>query len=329
MSNQDTSQEFPIPIRMSGAGYCPRKQAYRSLGYEESDPPDRRALNVMALGDAAEDILIRNMIEDGWQVLYTRAVDDSQQLSIGNVDPPMTGHPDGICRHPIHTDNRWITLECKSMSPERLEQVEINGLFVIYPEYVAQACFYARILFNLEIVSEPRAAIFATMDREGRNPAPDWVQWSPDFEKSIRAAISQNWAAIQRGEVPPAPYQPDDDPCKICNYFTLCHDLPPEKRWSPDSTDITEPRLLAAAEQWLQANEARKAARAIIAEAVPYREAAPAAVIGNAKASWFIPDAPVKFDMDRLRQMLTEDQIRWARRSGKTEPALWIRPLSR
>lgn len=329
MTPMGYSPEYPIPIRMSGAGYCPRRQAYRSWEYEESDPPDRRSRNVMALGDAAEDILIRNMVEDGWEVRHTRAVPGSQQLSVGNVDPPMTGHPDGICRHPEFTAGRWMTLECKSTGTERLEQVGLNGLLAVYPEYVAQACFYARILFNLEMVAEPRAAIFAMMDREGRNPAPEWVEWNEGYETRLRAQVAETWDMILRGELPEAPYQPDDDPCKICNYFSLCHKLPPESRWNPESVERNEETLLKAAEDWLDANEKRKAARAVIAAAVPYADGAPAVVMGNAKASWFIPDPPVQFNMDRLRTLLTEDDIRWARRKPKTEPALWIRPLVR
>lgn len=317
----------PIPIRMSGAGHCPRKQALRSFGYEDSDPPDRRSKNVMALGDAAEDILIRNMMEDGWDVRHTRAVEGGEQLEIGNVEPPMTGHPDGICRHPTHTENRWMTLECKSMGTEKLEQVESRGLIEIYPEYVAQACFYTRILFNLEMVAEPRAAIFATMDREGRNPAPEWVEWNGEYERRLRQQLTDTWRMITNGELPDAPYQPDDDPCKICNFFSRCHNLPPEKKWNRDSVSMEEPELLEAANRWLRSNAERKDARSVIAKAVPYVEGAPSVIMGDAKVSWFIPNAPVEFDMDRLRSILTEDDIRWARRKGKTEAALWIRPL--
>lgn len=322
-------ERIPIPIRMSSAGHCPRRQAYRSLGYEESNPPDRKSRNVMALGDAAENILIGNMVEDGWDIRHTRAVPGGEQLSIGQEDPPMTGHPDGICRHVKHTQGEWITLECKSMGPDKLDDVDENGLAVVYPEYVAQAALYARILNNHELVARPRAAVFAVMDRMGNNPAPEWVEWSAGYETALRARIAKTWETITQGDLPERPYDPDHEKCGYCPFYTACHGLEQKPPWSREEVVFTEDEVLAAAELWLNANEARKQAREVLQSALPYEHAGPTGVAGNAKMSWFIPDNPTEFRMDELRRLLTEDEIRGVRHKTRIEPAFWVRPIRR
>ena len=322
-------EEIPILFRMSGAGHCPRRQGYRSLGYEESNPPERYNRNIMALGDAAENILIDNMIEDGWDVRHTRAVPGGEQLSIGNTYPPMTGHPDGICRHAEHTAGQWMTLECKSMGPDKLEDVGTNGLAAIYPEYVAQAAFYARILFNHEMVAEPRAAIFAVMDRMGKNPAPEWVEWTPRYESLLRAKVTETWETVVAGELPERPYEPDHEKCGYCPFFTLCHGLERKPPWSRNEIEFEDAEILDAAEAWLEADAQRRKARERLMAALPYEHGGPTGVAGNAKMSWFIPNDPDQFDMDELRRMLTEDQIREVRRPAKVQPAFWIRPIRR
>ena len=164
----------PIPIRMSSAGKCPRMQYYAAIGTPESNPPDRQSENRMALGDAAETILINNMIADGWEIVDTRAVEGGEQIELEISWPlPMTGHPDGICRHQHHTNGKWVTLECKSMSTPRLQEVRQHGIAKIYPEYLAQTTCYSRVLYEQKQVVHPHRAVFAYMDRDGENPAPE------------------------------------------------------------------------------------------------------------------------------------------------------------
>lgn len=313
---------WPKPIRMSSSGYCPRRQGYMSLGYAESDPADRQGRNRMALGDAAEAILVSNMRQDGWEIRHCL----EEQLEIGRVDPPMTGHPDGICRHAEHTGNRWITLECKSMSENRRADVEAAGLAAIYPEYVVQACCYARILHSHDKVSEPRAAVFAYMDREGAMPAPELVQWDEKFEAYIRERLQQTWDIIREGELPARPYEPDNDKCEYCPFYRICHDQdPPNWRNKGPAVTLKDRDLVAAAEEWLEANERRKAAREILIEAVPYDRTSPDFLIGDAVVSWFIPSKHPEYDTAVLRTMLREDQLRQARYQERVEPAFWIR----
>ena len=171
------ARSHPRPIRMSGAGHCPRRQAYQSLGYPPSNPPDAAGRNRMALGDACETLIIHGLLDDGWTVQHTQATPGSAQLEIVRRHPPMTGHPDGVCRHPDITGGSRLTLEAKSMSPELLDRVIFEGIENVYPEYLDQAAIYSHHLYAHQLIDEPNCAVFATMDREGRPGPPQLVRW--------------------------------------------------------------------------------------------------------------------------------------------------------
>ena len=318
----------PVPIRMSSAGHCPRQQAYASLGYQATDPPDRQAENRMALGDAAENILIHNLTTDGWHIRHTRAVAGGEQLSVGLHYPAMTGHPDGVCRHPIHTEGRRLTLECKSMSSDRLRQVEQDGIPAVFPDYLAQVAFYSRILYELDFVDEPRQAVFAYMDREGNQPAPELVRWDADYEQELRRRVTDTWEQICEGQLPARPYPADDPRCRYCRFFSLCQGQMPDWRDLPRPQTNDDPAVIAAARQWVEANEQRNAAKAVLQAACPDPESA-GVMAGEIIASWFLPKRGDYYDTDLLRRWLTADQMRAARRKDRAEPAFWIRPQRR
>ena len=316
----------PIPIRMSSAGYCPRRQGYAAMSTEPSNPPTRQDQNRMALGDAAEDILVYNMIEDGWEVTDTRAVPGGEQLELEIDFPlPMTGHPDGICRHSTHTRNRWVTLECKSMFPELLRQVEWEGIAAVYPEYLAQAMTYSRTLYNMGLVAHPHRAVFALMDRDGDNPGPERVAWDGQQERELWRGLERTWRIIERGELPPRPYEPDHPKCRYCPYFNLCHDQDPPDWRNPYHVD--DAATLEAAQEWLDADRRRKAATAQLRQAAEKHESG--IVAGPVQASFFYPKTKERYDPDLLQRHVPADVLRRCRNSYEEPPAFWIRTRPR
>ena len=323
MSNPKTE---PIPIRMSSAGYCPRRQAYAALDAEVSNPPDRQAENRMALGDAAENILINNLIADGWEVTDTRAVPGGEQLELEIADPlPMTGHPDGVCRHPVHTRDRWVTLECKSMSDARLLEVANAGIAAVYPEYLAQAMTYSRVLYEMGRVVHPHRAVFACLSREGEYQPPERVSWQPEAESSLWQRLTNTWSAIHHGELPERPYQADNPKCAYCPYFTLCHDAEPPDWRSPHR--IEDASVIEAAQLWLDADtQRRNAAATLRAATAPYENGI---IAGPVQASQFYPRSAQEYDPDRLHRLVPADVLRECRRENAPKPAFWIRRANR
>lgn len=318
----------PIPIRMSSAGKCPRLQYYAAHETPESNPPDRQSENRMALGDAAETILINNMVKDGWEITDTRAVPDGEQIELEIDQPlPMTGHPDGICRHPEHTRGKWVTLECKSMSTEQLQRVRRHGIARIYPDYLAQVTCYARVLYEQGRVSHPHRAVFTYMDRDGDNPAPERVSWETDHEDELWHSLTLNWQRITSGQIPERPYAPDDTNCQLCPYYTLCQGQNPPESWQRPATTY-EPEVIEAGEVWLDADLKRRQSREILMQACPdpYE---PGLIAGPVRASWFWPKESDTYDPAILERLVPQEVLRQCLNAKAKGPAFWIRDSNR
>ena len=312
----------PRPIRMSGAGHCPRRQAYLSLSYEQSNPADAAGRNRMALGDAAERLIIEGMLGDGWTVSHTQATPGGHQLEIARHDPPMEGHPDGVCQHPILTQNRRFTLEAKSMSPPLLQRVMEEGLAIVYPEYLDQAAVYTHHMHEHHLVDEPLAAVFATMDREGRPAPPQLVTWPRQYVPQAIQRLRQTWDTIQRGQLPPRPFLPDDKHCVYCPFRTECHGTPQPQDRSRQSHQA--PEAAPTGQQWLDATAVRNQAREELIKLCP-DHTHPAVIAGPITASWFIPTSEPRYSPDVLARYLTNEQINEARLPDEPKQAFWIR----
>ena len=317
------NQQSPIPIRMSSAGYCPRRQAYAALGEPPSNLPTRHDENRMALGDAAEDILVNNMLRDGWEVTDTRSVPGGEQLELEIDFPlPMTGHPDGICRHPEHTRNLWVTLECKSMFEDRLFRVKHEGITQVYPEYLAQTMTYSRILYESGRVAHPHRAVFAVMDRDGEQLPPERVAWDTSAEDRLWQDLTTTWSAITRGELPPRPYEPDHEKCRYCPYFSVCHNQNPPDWRNPSR--LEDQATLDAARQWLEADRLRRDAAQHLRAAAQGHESG--IIAGPVRASFFHPRPTTGYDSNLLEQRVPADILRECRNTRQDPPAFWIRP---
>ena len=70
------------------------------------------------------------------------------------------GRPDGIRERPEFSRNTWVTLECKSMSPEKVEEVRRDGITKVYPGYLAQSSLYGRALSEMREVDHRERGIF-------------------------------------------------------------------------------------------------------------------------------------------------------------------------
>ena len=314
----------PNPIRMSSAGKCPRRQYYTAYETPESNPPDRQSYNRMALGDAAETILINNMIQDGWEITDTRAVEGGEQIEIVIDDPiPMTGHPDGICRHAEHTNGKWVPLECKSMSTPRLQEVIKDGIAQIYPDYMAQITCYSRVLYEQKQVTHPQRAIFAYMDRDGRNPPPERVSWTQAQETDIWNRLSNTWDMILKEQLPERPYEPDDKECEFCPYFTMCQLQDPPTTWDKPET-ILDPIIINAGQQWVEANIKRKQATGVIRKAVEDIYSS-GIIAGPIQASLFWPRSRDEYDPELLEKEIPMEILRKCLNPDSKGPGFWIR----
>ena len=191
----------------------------------------------MALGHMAEVLIVRELERNGWETRHTVLSEEGQlalELEIPGAGEMIKGHPDGICRHPQFTRNMWVTLECKSMSPERAEEVQREGITKVYPGHLTQISLYGRRLKEMNLVSHAERGIFGMMDREGRLLPPERV-------------------VGERREVD-RPHPQSSTECRYCNYHTHCWgtDPEPEKTLERRTATSQEPLVIEAARTWAE-----------------------------------------------------------------------------
>lgn len=313
----------PHRLRISGAGKCVRYLAYTATGAAPSDPPDTAATVKMALGHALETLIVKQLKDHGWETRYT-CIDEGQlelRLEQLPTDPVITGHPDGICRHPQQTNNVWVTLECKSMSPHRADAVaNAASIFEVYPEYKAQIALYGAELHKAGYVPYPNYGVFAIMDREGRHLPPQRVFWPDDYAQQIEQRLLQAYQNGQDGHLPDRPFAIDSAPCRFCSYRRHCW-----QGWSPSPGRNAEPppETLAAARQWLELQEPLQAARQALEQAVQNTDGQDITV-GGVTAGYFYPRDAVQYDAELLAQHLPHDILEQCRVAPR-QPRLWIR----
>lgn len=107
---QFIKESFRDKLSVSGAGKCPRQQAYKHLGFEINGKEiDSRARMVFAYGDLIEALVINLAKLSGCVLTHTGKDQMNVTVNVGNYK--FVGHPDGI----LVTDKKRL-IEIKSMT---------------------------------------------------------------------------------------------------------------------------------------------------------------------------------------------------------------------
>ena len=318
-------------LRISSSGQCERALVYTAQELPETDPPDERARNMMALGHMAEILIILNLHKSGWETKHTVA--DGGQLWIEVTIPGTTkvlrGRPDGICRHPDFTKNHWVTLECKSMSPDMADQVEESGVALIYPKYINQIAIYADRLHADKYVSHPHAGVFAMMDRNGRPMPPERVKWDPDKAENTLLGLRLAMERAVDGDYPDRPHPPDSFECRYCNYHSLCRG-PRVVTDEPDGPQRTgvhtdDPEVLEAALSWQSMDPEVRRTKRILQDASDNLSKINI-IAGEVTAGYFQPRNQPVYDPRLLHQKVPADILRQCRSPHQDRrEGFWVR----
>lgn len=327
-------------LRMSAAGHCPAALAYATMGLTASDPPDEQSRNRMAMGHFLEILIIRALKARGWETRYT-VVDEGQleldlTIKSGESVETITGHPDGICRHPEHTKGYWVLLECKSMSVDRALEVEEYGVADIYPGYIVQAALYGHRLFEMGLISHPQRAIFGMIDREGRVLSPERVKWDDDVFPSIIDKLEMVVSNVAVNSRFTPPYPQDSQECRYCDYHSLCwgepkpyggrNGQPPKvKIGMQDSAVVYE-----AARKWRELKPQIDAARDVLREASDRHDGATIEAAG-VLAGVFAPRELPAYDTKKLEELVPLDILRecLSKNQPPKRPPFWVRNIRR
>ena len=319
-------------LRISSAGRCVRRQTYAATQTPPSDENDERSEARLALGHALEVLIVLNLKKSDWETEHTVLDGGQMQLSLDEMSF-VNGHPDGKCRHPRHTNNMWVTLECKSMGSNRADLVFADGIFVHYEEYRSQIALYGRQLYRMGEVDHPERGVFATMDREGKPMAPERVSWEPAHFDAALERLQTAHAHADAGTLPERPFQPDDENCVFCPFRTLCWELEPDAPVQPGAiwknqgtVSLNNTRVATRVEQYATAMQDRREVTKVLEEQCRlYGDST--IEIGGLMAGYFYPQDSVSYDESKLAKHMTAEQLRECR-TGPPERRFWIRPAS-
>ena len=331
--SQYLDEESNPSIRMSGAYRCPRALGMAALGFPESNPPDDHARNRMALGHMAEVLIVRNLHSAGWETRDT-VLSDSGQITLnlevtspdGAVLSILYGHPDGMCRHPSFTKNRWVPLECKSMSAERGWETQERGIAATYPGYIIQIALYARRMNQLGLTDHPTHGVFAMMDREGRPIPPERVIWEPQVVDDTLAKLSRVITRADQEDLIDRPYPQDSTECRFCNYHDTCWGQPlrEQRRQHQPPVPTNDPQAVDAALQWAQMKPRQDQVKQTLQQACEDTGRADITA-GGVVAGYFQPRDPPDIDEKLLARLVPADILRQCLRQRPPQDRFWIR----
>lgn len=331
MAVRDFTREQAPHLRISSAGRCPRQQAYAHLGEPETNHADAQAENRMALGHMAEILIIMEMERNGWETRHTVLSDTGQlelELPIPGTKHVLKGHPDGTCMHPEFTRGFWVPLECKSMSPGKAEEVEKNGIELVYPSYIVQIALYARRLHELKAVSHPERGAFGLMDREGRMLPIHWGRWTRADVDQILETLADIVRRTEAGGLPDRPFSQSSTDCKYCRYHTLCWgSQPPEDGEEQPRGPVhpNQPEALEHARKWAEAKPVLDRARDFF-QAVSNANGDADVIAEGVVGGYFKPRNEMFYDPDALERAIPAEILQRCRSSVNEKPrAFWMR----
>ena len=332
LASEDFDREQPPHLRISSAGRCPRALGYAAQGIPESNQPGPQARSRMALGHMAEVLIIRELELNGWETRHTVLSGDGQlELELEVPDTggqTIKGHPAGVCRHQQFTRNLWVPLECKSMSPDRAEEVRRQGIVNVYPGYLVQMSLYGRALEAMGEVDHGERAIFGMMDREGRLLPPERVAWERRYVDETLKKVTMVVQKAQQGQVEERPYPQSSSECKICSYHSLCWGMQPPAEPAPEqkkTVTTAEPRVLEAAREWAENKPKVDQARDML-QAVSNSNGGADVLVEGVIGGYFQPRSERVYDPDALERAVPADVLYSCLTNIRDKPpAFWVR----
>lgn len=172
---------------------------YSALEWEAEIPP--------YLIDVSEDSdhIKRALKRDKWIL---------KQYRIKDFGGHMSGYLDGICRHPIWTNNIWILLEFKTYNTKRFSVLVNKSVRISDPKY------YGQIVLYMKYMGLP-ATLFLAVNKNDDDIWPEIVL--PDEGTAI--SLLQIAHTVATSPVRPARIaeSPAFFKCKTCIFTGPCH----------------------------------------------------------------------------------------------------------
>lgn len=110
-------------------------------------PIPGRIARLFKRGHGEEEKVIAHLRATGWEVIErdperVARGDAMQQFRVKDFEGHLSGWLDGVCRHPIHTNNEWWLLEIKTYNQKRFDELRKKNVVLSDPKYYTQCTIY-------------------------------------------------------------------------------------------------------------------------------------------------------------------------------------------
>lgn len=201
-------------LRASSIGHpCIRKTWLSTFKEPEEFSP--QTLMTFDVGTALEEVAIKYIRLDGWEVDYNPGSQEAEEkVSIPVLETPeygvfLEGHPDAVIWRP-ETPEEKILIDVKTMNEYAFKQWAKMGTMQKYPQYVEQVHIYGKGK------GLRRLGIAAINKNKVEYPVPmDFFDFDEEIWEGIMAKAKK---LAEYAELPFAPEIDQDIPTWCCNY---------------------------------------------------------------------------------------------------------------
>lgn len=243
-------------MRASKVGFpCNRNLWYSVNGYNEI--VSKKTQRTFEIGTAIEPLVVKWLMQDGWNVFYNPGSQNASQEVYIPVNPSgaLSGHYDAI----ISKNSEKILIDIKTMNDRAFRIWKHEGTLKKYPQYVDQLHVYAYgvQIFKLGVVGVNKNTSELYMDFF-------------DYDCNRMSQIIQRTKNIFEAQQPPeAGERMQEWCCSYCGYSWLCEIFKKKKDTSVGDGIIltTEPEIVDAMELLYEARDLTKTGKELEEEA--------------------------------------------------------------
>ena len=244
MDRPNIAAVLAMEMRMSAIGICQRRLGYEAAETPESDEIPSRNRALMEMGKLLEPVVKQMMRQDGWVITDEEAV----ELAHGRF--VLTGHPDGIARHPELSGGKMAVLEVKTRSGDAARYAWDMGVERSHPEAVWQAALYSYALFG-----KAEDVVIATMDRDSAEYRAERIPTQRVEQAYLTAMkrVNDMGRMIRTETLAPPEYPAGHWKCESCPFRSICGN-----HIAPDAENgdgaLTADELVQQVSVWAEAN---------------------------------------------------------------------------
>ncbi len=202
---------------------CARKLWYK-FRWTALEKIGGRQSRLFRRGHGEEEKVIALLRATGWEVIEkdpSREGQEIQQYRVKDFEGHLSGWLDGVCRHPVHTNNEWWLLEIKTYNDKRFNELVKKTVVLSDPKYYTQCAIYM-------MKRDLAATLFFAVNKND-----DDIHCEVIARNDEEATVNLQRAHHIIASTTPPPRISDNSAyfeCKFCPMLGVCHQGKPYEK---------------------------------------------------------------------------------------------------